>query len=631
MKKLFSLVSAVVLGALCLTGCGSKGAGSGLTDETNPTLETLTVSGSASTVAVPSTLQLSAMGNYSDDSQKSLSSQVTWQSSDTTIATISASGMLTAVKAGSVTVTATMGTVSGTKPITVTAAPLRSIAVSGGSSLEAGLTEQLAAQGTYADKSTQDLTSQVTWQSSNLAVATVSASGLLTAVQAGPVTITATMGTVSGTISITVTSVPVTLTSIAVTGAASSLAAGTGEQLAAVGTYSDTSTQNLTSQVTWQSSDSTTATVSVSGLLTTVKVGSVTITATLGTVSGGMPVTVTAAALSTIKVTPSVFSIASGQVKQLTAQGVYSDGSTQNITAQVTWSSGAAGVATVGPAGLVTGASAGPAIITATSGSTNGTASATVTAAVLNSITVTPSGNSVAIGQTQAFDASGLFSDGSSTDMTDSVAWSSSATNIATINSTGLATGVATGSTQIGATSATVTGSAPLAVTAAVLTAIDISPDGETIPIGGQYQLTVTGTYSDNSTQQLTNVSWSSSNPALASIDPNTGVVTGVANSNNNPITITATSGAFTDTTTVYVTAAVMESLQLTPATISIASGTTQQFAVSAIYSDGSSQPLTAGLQWTSSPSVIAGVSATGLANGIAPGQATITATYGIH
>ncbi len=541
MKKLFSLVSAVVLGALCLTGCGSKGAGSGLTDETNPTLETLTVSGSASTVAVPSTLQLSAMGNYSDDSQKSLSSQVTWQSSDTTIATISASGMLTAVKPGSVTVTATMGTVSGTKPITVTAAPLTSIAVSGGSSLEAGLTEQLAAQGTYADKSNQD----------------------------------------------------------------------------------------LTSQVSWQSSDSTIATVSASGLLTTVKVGSVTVTATLGTVSGGMPVTVTAAALSEIKVTPSVFSIASGQVKQLTAQGVYSDGSTQNITAQVTWSSGATGVATVSTTGLVTGASTGPATITAASGSINGTASATVTAAVLNSITVSPSGSSVAIGQTQAFVASGLFSDGSSTDMTDSVAWSSSATNIATINSTGLATGVATGSTSIGATSATVTGNAPLAVTAAVLTAIDISPDGVTIPIGGQYQLTVTGTYSDNSTQQLTNVSWSSSNSSLASIDPNTGIVTGVANSNNNPVTITATSGGFTDTTTVYVTAAVMESLQLTPATSSIAGGTTQQFAVSAIYSDGSSQPLTAGLQWTSSASAIAGVSATGLANGIAPGQATITATYG--
>ncbi|MGA9061519.1 MAG: Ig-like domain-containing protein [Terracidiphilus sp.] len=630
MKKIFWLVSAAMLGALCLTGCGGNTSSSGSSDRTNPTLSSISLSGPASTVAVPSTLQLSAMGTYSDSSQEILTSKATWQSSDTTIATMNASGLLTAVKAGSVTITATMGMVSGTMSITVTVAPLTSIAVNGASSLAAGTSVQLAAQGTYADNSTQDLTSQVTWQSSDNTIATVSSSGLLTAVQAGTVTITASMGTVSGTMSITVTqAAQVVLTSISVSGASSSLAAGTGEQLVAIGTYSDSSTQNLTSQVAWQSSDSTTATVSASGLLATVKVGNVTISATLGGVSGSMPVTVTAATLSSITVTPSSFSIASGQTKQLTAQGVYSDGSTQNITAQVTWTSGAQGVATVSAAGLVTGVSQGPATITATSRSSTGSASATVTAAVLNSITISPSTASIAIGQTQPFDASGVFSDGSSTDMTDSVAWSSSATNFATINFTGLATGVATGSTSIGATSGTVTGNASLAVTAAVLTAIDISPDGQTIPIGGQLQLTVTGMYSDNSTQPITNATWSSSNSALASTDPNTGIVTGVANSNNNPVTITATSGAFTDTTTVYVTAAVMESLQLTPATSSVASGTTQQYVVSAIYSDGSNQPLTAGLQWTSSSSATAGVSATGLATGIAPGQTTITAAYG--
>ena len=121
---------------------------------------------------------------------------------------------------------------------------------------------------------------------------------------------------------------------------------------------------------------------------------------------------------------------------------------------------------------------------------------------------------------------------------------------------------------------------AALTVTAAVLTEIDIAPDDQYIPVGGQYPLTLTGTYSDNTTQTITNATWSSSDSTLASVDPNTGIVTGVANSNNNPVTITASYGGMTSTTTVYITSAVAESLQLTPVSASIASGTTQQYQV---------------------------------------------------
>jgi uncharacterized protein YjdB len=359
------------------------------------------------------------------------------------------------------------------------------------------------------------------------------------------------------------------------------------------------------------------------------KTGTVTVTATLGSLSGNGTVVVTAASVSTITITPAVFTIASGQTKQLSAKGVYSDGTTQDVSSQVTWNAPVTGFATVSSSGLVTGTASGNSTISATMGSVSGSAAATITAAQLTAIHVTPGTGSMATGQTQAFAANGIFSDGSSTDMTDSVVWSSTATNFATINATGTATGVSAGAATITATSGTVSGSAALTVTTAVLSEVDISPDAQTIPIGGQVQLALTGTYSDSTTQTLTNVTWSSSDPTTATVDPVLGLVTGVANSNGNPITITATANGMTDTTTVFVTAAVMESLTLSPATASIAGGTTQQYSVSANYSDGSTQPLTAGLSWSSSPSAVAGVDVNGVATGITAGQATITATYG--
>jgi uncharacterized protein YjdB len=253
---------------------------------------------------------------------------------------------------------------------------------------------------------------------------------------------------------------------------------------------------------------------------------------------------------------------------------------------------------------------------------------ATVTSAQLQSITVTPTSASIATGQTQSFTASGIFSDGSTTDITNSVTWNSSATNIATIDPTGLATGISAGSANITATSGSLKSSpAVLAVTSAVLNEIDISPDGQYIPVGGQFQLTLTGTYSDGTTQTITNAAWSSSDATLAAVD-NTGNVSGVANSNNNPVTITAAYGGMTNTTTVYITSAVPASLQLTPATASIASGTTLQYSVNAVYTDGSIQPVTSGLTWQSSSASIAGVSANGQVTALAPGQATVTVTY---
>jgi len=253
------------------------------------------------------------------------------------------------------------------------------------------------------------------------------------------------------------------LVSIAVTPANPSIAKGATQQFTATGTYSDNSTQNLTSSVTWSSTNTAVAMIGSGGLATGVGTGSTTISAVSGSISGSTNLTVTAPALVSIAVTPANPSIAKGATQQFTATGTYSDNSTQNLTSSVTWSSTNTAVATITSGGLATGMATGSTTISAASGSTSGSTNLAV-AATLVSIAVTPANPSIAKGATQQFTATGTYSDGGTLNITGSVAWSSTNTAVATINGTGLATGVAQGNTTIQATSGSTSGSTTLTV-----------------------------------------------------------------------------------------------------------------------------------------------------------------------
>jgi len=131
---------------------------------------------------------------------------VTWSSNQTTVATVNATGRVTARAAGSATITATSEGQSGTSSITVTPVPVASVTVTPASaSVAVGATVQLTA--TPKDANGNPLTGRViTWSSSKTAIATVSGSGLVTGVAAGgPVTITATSEGRSGSAAVTVT------------------------------------------------------------------------------------------------------------------------------------------------------------------------------------------------------------------------------------------------------------------------------------------------------------------------------------------------------------------------------------------------------------------------------------------
>ena len=236
-----------------------------------------------------------------------------------------------------------------------------------------------------------------------------------------------------------------TLQSIAVTPASPSITKGLTEQFTATGTYSDSSTQNLTNSVTWASGTTGTATITTGGLATGAGVGTSTISATSGPVVGSTVLTVTAATLQSIAVTPANPSITKGLTEQFTATGTYSDSSTQNLTNSVTWALGTMGTATITTGGLATGAGVGTSSISATLGSVVGSTVLTVTPATLQSIAVTPANPTITKGLTEQFTATGTYSDSSTQNLTNSVTWASGTMGTATITVGGLATGAGVG------------------------------------------------------------------------------------------------------------------------------------------------------------------------------------------
>ena len=258
--------------------------------------------------------------------------------------------------------------------------------------------------------------------------------------------------------------------------------------------------------------------------------------------------------------------------------------------------------------------------------------SGTGTATGLSSIAITPANSSISLGAAQQFTATGTFTGPARTvNVTTSVVWSSSLTGVATIGNTagsqGLASGAGAGTTKIGATLNGVSGSTNLTVTGTSLISIAVTPPSPSIAAGLTQQFVATGTYSDNSTQNLTgSVTWMSATTSVATIAAG-GLATGKTAGTSN---ITASIGGVTSPVDVLtVTPPILESIAVTPAGPSITVGLTQQFTATGTYSDNSTQNLTGSVTWTSGTLSVATFGAGGLATSVGVGTSNITASIG--
>ncbi len=491
------------------------------------TLKSIGVTPTPTTLYAGMAEALTATGTYSNGTTQNLTSTATWTSSNTNVATVSAAGIVTTITNGTATITAQSGTVKGKATVKVSVT-LTSMAVTPSSTtLPANATQALKATGSYSNGTTKTLTGAATWASNNPAVATVSSTGLVVTVAPGTTTIMATLGGSSNAPVVGMATITVdraTITSVAVTPATKKLPDGHSLQFKATATFGDGTTQVLVPPVvSWTSSVPAIATISATGLASSVAVGGpTTITATpLGSsVTGKATLTVTNATLVSVAVAPFAASASAGLTQQFSATGTYTDGSTMDISTQVTWTSSATTVATVSTAGLATSLVAGSAGITATDPKTKkaSTGTLTVTPAVLQSIALSPAYPTVPAGLTTQLDAVGTWTDGTTQDVTSAARWTSSTVGVATV-SQGLVTALTTGTTTITATDPTtqVTQSVTLTATPGLLVSIAVTPANPSVPLGTTGQLVATATYTDGSTGIVTqSVTWLSSSTAVA-------------------------------------------------------------------------------------------------------------------
>ncbi len=511
----------------------------------------VTVSPAAPTVQVGQTAQLTATPKDANGTPLS-GRAVTWASNNTAVAMVNGSGLVTAVATGAATITATSEGQSGTAVVTVSNVPVASVTVTPASaSVPQGATVQLTA--TPRDANGTALTGRVvTWGSNNTAVATVSGSGLVSGAGAGSATITATSEGQSGTAAITVT-------------------APTGQL--AIGDSVQATTSTWVRNIAQPPADPATGTPpSVIGTQSAGARGVVDSGPVLNTTPGGdgairyhvlfaaapsgwvvqdyLVKIVPTVPVASVTVSPASVSVLQGQTVQLTATPRDANGNP--LTGRViTWQSSNSAIASVNGSGLVTGVGpGGPVTMTATSEGQSGTASVTVTVAPVAAVTVTPSSGTVAIGQTVQLTATPR--DASGNPLTGRViTWQSSNSAIASVNGSGLVSGVAAGGpVTITATSEGQSGTASITVSGVPVASVTVSPASASVPAGQTVQLSATLRDANGNILTGRSVTWASNNTSVATVT-GTGLVTGkVAGS----ATITATSEGQNGTAAITVT-----------------------------------------------------------------------------
>lgn len=521
-------------------------------------------------------------------------------------------------------------------------------AIAASRSIAAHTSTKLTVIGDYSGLFPRDITDQAVWSSDAPAVAAFVTPGFpsrVTGLAPGSAVLTATVGGVSTTFTLTVTSA--TATALTVTPAAQTLPKGLTAQFAATGTFSDGTTQDITFDADWGSSAPGVATVGnvagSKGLAQGVAAGTATIGATFGAASNTALLTVTEVVLQSIAVAPANPSILSLSTGKFTATGTYSDGTTADITGQATWSSSQPGFATIAAGGAATTVAPGTTSISATLNGVTGATNLKVTGGSLTGITVKLATPRLVKGTVAPISAIGSFNNGSSRDITGAVGWSVANTTVASVSTPGgnvaflSADAASPAPTTVKAAFGTVIATTNLTVAAPLVQSLAISPASLDLAAGSTGRLTATATFSDGTTQDVTDsADWSSNAAATATVD-NTGLAKGrVHGVAAGLTTISASFGGRTVTTpaTVTVRTRTLATLTVTnfPA-LTVGPGNQVSFTATATYADGTTQDVTEATTWTlGNPNVAIladSVNQPGQIVGVDAGSTPLTASFG--
>lgn len=547
---------------------------------------------------------------------------VTWSTSAPNVASVSSSGLVTAIAPGQATISAVSEGKTGTASINVSPKPVSAVILSPGQgSVTVGQTLQISAQVTDA-QGTVLSGRPVSFSSSNASIATVNGSGVVTGVAPGNVTITATSEGKTGTATVTVTPIPVA--KVVVSPGEPNVSVGQAIQLTA--TAQAAGGQELPGRAaSWSSGAPSVASVSQTGQVTGLSAGTAIIFANIEGAVGTATVTVRPIPVGSVVVTPPSATVAVGGAVQLSAS-VRSESGAELPGRLVGWTSSNEDVAVVSGEGRVSALKVGTATITASSEGKSGTATVTVIPAPVASVTVTPPTATVIVGQTVTLAAKTF--DGGGGELTGrAVTWSSSNTGIATVSQAGVVSGVAPGVATITATSEGKSGSSTVTVNApapAPVNSVTVDPTSVSLTTGGTRQVTATPRDAQGNALTGRAVTWQSANTNVATVSA-AGLITAVAPGNT---TVTATSEGKSGSVAVTVTAPAIASVTVSPPTVTVNVAATT--TLTATVRDVNNAVVTgASVAWATDKPLVAVVNQSGVVTGLLPGTATITATAG--
>ena len=530
-----------------------------------PTLLSISVTPFNPTLGTLTSIGFIAIGTYSDGSIQNLTAApgTVWTSSNNSVASLGSlttQQLVNCLIAGTSTISATSGTVTGTTVLTcfVPLPPppvLVSIAITPlNPSLVVPNGTAFIATGTYSDGSTKDLTLNATgtvWLSATPSVASLGSNAdpqPATCASQGTSIITATNGSIVGQAIISCTNPPPpppVLVSIAVTPSNASISVGSVQGFTATGTYSDGTTQDVTAKASWLSG--TPAVAALTGLTTTenatcLKGGSSSISAAIGTINNNVTLTCNAV-LTSITVTPVSPQTNVGTAQNFIATCNYNDGSSADCTIQAAWTSGTPSHATVAAKAdpqSVNCIATGTSVITAALGVISGTSTLTCLSVgppppTLVSLAITPANPTVNVGSTIGLIATCTYSDATTRDCTISqgttnTSWASGTPSHVTVASPvvdpEVATCIAAGTSVITATNGSTSGTTTVTCQAPTptLVSIAVTPLNPNQTVGSAIGFTATCTYSDSTTANCTTSSqgtstiWTSSNIVVATV-----------------------------------------------------------------------------------------------------------------
>lgn len=580
-------VKAMGAGSATITATArdGKGANSSIVIKVEEEVTGVTLSPASKTLKVNETAQLEATVLPATASQK-----VNYTSNNDAVATVSDTGLVTALKEGTAIITAAATDGSGkyaTCTITVGGAPA-TVPVTGitvdptDMTLEAKEARELKAAVVPATATEQG----VIYSSSNTNVAVVSKTGLVTAVANGTAIITVTSKENDAIVAKCTVKVgkPVLVNNVTVQPAELSMKTDETRQLSVTVLPSNADDRS----VVFSTSNAAVATVSESGMITAKGPGTATITATAKDGSGksaACTVTVTQP-VKGVTVTPDSVVVPKGNVQKLTAAVVPANASNQELV----YKSSNETVAIVSRDGIITGLNEGWATITVCA-KENEAIYATCTVKVglpvyVTKITLDTTNVTMWAGATRQL---GVSIEPANADIK-TVTYGSSNPDVAAVSAAGLITAKKAGAATITVTAKDGSGkSASCAVIVKQpVTGIQISPNGYTLVKGDVKQLSATVMPADASSKE---VIWTSSNPAVAAVAAD-GRVTAV-NEGSCFITATSKDNASIKASCTIVVGTPVTSVSLTPQTASMKTGETITLFASVLPTNASNKGVT--------------------------------------